>query len=66
MLYMKVTSRMFYSCLTIFWAIILDFRGTEGNNTNTSRMSEFGVLEQYLGFRIGDGANVNRSMYFKD
>ncbi|MCD9640116.1 TGACG-sequence-specific DNA-binding protein TGA-2.1 [Datura stramonium] len=38
--------------------------GTEGNNTNTSRMSEFGVLEQYLGFRIGDGANVNRSPLF--
>lgn len=38
--------------------------GTEANNTNTSRMSDFGVLEQYLGFRIGDGANVNRSPLF--
>ncbi|XP_075103278.1 TGACG-sequence-specific DNA-binding protein TGA-2.1-like [Nicotiana tabacum] len=38
--------------------------GTEANNTNTTRMSDFGVLEQYLGFRIGDGANVNRSPLF--
>ncbi|KAL3533540.1 hypothetical protein ACH5RR_007061 [Cinchona calisaya] len=33
----------------------------EGNTTHSSRISDFGVLEQYLGFRIGDGANVNRS-----
>ncbi|KAF3648199.1 Transcription factor HBP-1b(c1) [Capsicum annuum] len=46
------------------WLSIPMFRGTEGNNTNTSRMSEFGVLEQYLGFRIGDGSNANRSPLF--
>nr|XP_027067078.1 transcription factor TGA2.3-like isoform X1 [Coffea arabica] len=37
---------------------------TEGNATHSSRITNFGVLEQYLGFRIGDGANVNRSPAF--
>ncbi|GAA0143752.1 DNA-binding transcription factor [Lithospermum erythrorhizon] len=32
--------------------------GTEGN-AHSSRISDFGVLEQYLGFRIGDTANGN-------
>lgn len=31
-------------------------------NSNPSRLSDFGVLEQYLGFRIGDSSNLNRSM----
>nr|GMC86006.1 TGACG-sequence-specific DNA-binding protein TGA-2.1 [Ipomoea batatas] len=38
--------------------------GTEGNTAHTSQVSDFGVLEQYLGFRIGDGANVNQSNLF--
>lgn len=33
-------------------------------NSNPSRLSDFGVLEQYLGFRIGDSSNLNRSPVF--
>ncbi|KAL0359621.1 UNVERIFIED_CONTAM: TGACG-sequence-specific DNA-binding protein TGA-2.1 [Sesamum angustifolium] len=36
-------------------------RGTEANATQSSRLSDFGVLEQYLGFRIGDPPNTGRS-----
>ncbi|KAL3534635.1 hypothetical protein ACH5RR_003096 [Cinchona calisaya] len=36
----------------------------EGNATHSSQIPDFGVLEQYLGFRAGDGANVNRSPVF--
>ncbi|CAI9099610.1 OLC1v1036459C1 [Oldenlandia corymbosa var. corymbosa] len=32
---------------------------TDGNATHSSRLSDFGVLEQYLGFRIGDSAIAN-------
>ncbi|KAL0339767.1 UNVERIFIED_CONTAM: TGACG-sequence-specific DNA-binding protein TGA-2.1 [Sesamum radiatum] len=35
--------------------------GTEANATQSSRLSDFGVLEQYLGFRIGDPPNTGRS-----
>ncbi|KAI3444330.1 hypothetical protein Pfo_000995 [Paulownia fortunei] len=38
--------------------------GTEANATQSSRISDFGVLEQYLGFRVGDPANVSRSPVF--
>ncbi|KAL0383447.1 UNVERIFIED_CONTAM: TGACG-sequence-specific DNA-binding protein TGA-2.1 [Sesamum calycinum] len=31
------------------------------NATQSSRLSDFGVLEQYLGFRIGDPPNTGRS-----
>nr|GMD00277.1 TGACG-sequence-specific DNA-binding protein TGA-2.1 [Ipomoea batatas] len=34
--------------------------GTEGNTTQNPVISDYGVLEQYLGFRIGDGANASR------
>ncbi|KAK4404762.1 TGACG-sequence-specific DNA-binding protein TGA-2.1 [Sesamum angolense] len=35
--------------------------GTEANAAQSSRISDFGVLEQYLGFRIGDPPNTGRS-----
>ncbi|KAK4412847.1 TGACG-sequence-specific DNA-binding protein TGA-2.1 [Sesamum alatum] len=38
--------------------------GTEANATQSSRISDFGVLEQYLGFRIADPANTGRSPVF--
>ncbi|KAL0453215.1 UNVERIFIED_CONTAM: TGACG-sequence-specific DNA-binding protein TGA-2.1 [Sesamum latifolium] len=38
--------------------------GTEANATQSSRLSDFGVLEQYLGFRIGETANTGRSPVF--
>ncbi|XP_057785467.1 transcription factor TGA2.2-like [Salvia miltiorrhiza] len=39
--------------------------GTEANATQSSQVPNFGVLEQYLGFRIGDPANnVGRSQVF--
>ncbi|KAB1222191.1 TGACG-sequence-specific DNA-binding protein TGA-2.1 [Morella rubra] len=33
--------------------------GTEGNNIRSSRISEFGTLEQSLGFRIEDAVDLN-------
>nr|CAN80143.1 hypothetical protein VITISV_038980 [Vitis vinifera] len=36
--------------------------GTEGNNIR-SRISDFGALEQSLGFRIEDAVDLSRSMY---
>ncbi|XP_022846300.1 transcription factor TGA2.2-like isoform X1 [Olea europaea var. sylvestris] len=39
--------------------------GTEGNTTHSSRISEYGVLEQYLGFQIGDATNVSRNPVFE-
>ncbi|KAL0428465.1 UNVERIFIED_CONTAM: TGACG-sequence-specific DNA-binding protein TGA-2.1 [Sesamum latifolium] len=33
----------------------------EANATQSSRISDFGVLEQYLGYRVGDAANVSRN-----
>ncbi|KAL2228157.1 transcription factor TGA2.2 [Sesamum indicum] len=36
----------------------------EVNATQSSRISDFGVLEQYLGFRVGDAANVSRNPVF--
>ncbi|XP_020549044.1 transcription factor TGA2.3 isoform X2 [Sesamum indicum] len=38
--------------------------GTEANTTQSSRISDFGVLEQYLGFQIGETANTGRSPVF--
>ncbi|KAH6817666.1 TGACG motif-binding factor 6 [Perilla frutescens var. frutescens] len=38
--------------------------GTEGNATQSSQVPNYGVLEQYLGFRIGDSANVSQSPVF--
>ncbi|KAA8517976.1 hypothetical protein F0562_015450 [Nyssa sinensis] len=35
--------------------------GTGGNVTHSSRISDFGVLEQSLGFRIGDTADISRN-----
>ncbi|KAI3446579.1 hypothetical protein Pfo_003244 [Paulownia fortunei] len=37
--------------------------GKDANATQSSRLSDFGVLEQYLGFRVGDAANVTRSKF---
>ncbi|KAK4485530.1 hypothetical protein RD792_008172, partial [Penstemon davidsonii] len=38
--------------------------GTEGNTTQSSRIADFGVLEQYLGYRIEDPSNVSRGQVF--
>ncbi|KAG8372122.1 hypothetical protein BUALT_Bualt12G0033600 [Buddleja alternifolia] len=38
--------------------------GTEANATQSSRISDFGVLEQYLGFRIQDPAQISRNPVF--
>ncbi|KAL3643770.1 hypothetical protein CASFOL_014585 [Castilleja foliolosa] len=38
--------------------------GTEGNGPQLSQTSDFGVLEQYLGYRFGEPANISRSPLF--
>ncbi|KAK6149057.1 hypothetical protein DH2020_016582 [Rehmannia glutinosa] len=38
--------------------------GTEGNAPQSSQISDFGVLEQYLGYRVGDPANIGRNPVF--
>lgn len=38
------------------------FRGTEGNNIRSSRMSDLGTLEQSIGFRAEDVIDLSRSM----
>ncbi|KAL8493778.1 hypothetical protein ACS0TY_024807 [Phlomoides rotata] len=38
--------------------------GTEANATQSSQVSNYGVLEQYLGFRIGEPTNISRSPAF--
>lgn len=40
----------------------LVFRGTEGASVHPSRISEFGGIEQSLGFRVEDVINLSRSM----
>lgn len=40
-------------------------RQAAANTMQSSQANDFGVLEQYLGFPIGDAANVNRSMLHK-
>lgn len=42
--------------------MMLVFRGMEGTNIHPSRISEFGALEQSLGFRVEDAMNLSRSM----
>ncbi|KAL3637150.1 TGACG-sequence-specific DNA-binding protein TGA-2.1 [Castilleja foliolosa] len=37
---------------------------TEGNGPQLSQTSDFGVLEQYLGYRFGEPANISRSPLF--
>ncbi|CAA0815195.1 Transcription factor TGA6 [Striga hermonthica] len=37
---------------------------TEGNAPQSSQISDFGVLEQYLGYRVGDPSSINRSPMF--
>jgi len=34
----------------------------EGTNIHPSRISDFGALEQSLGFRVEDAMNLSRSM----
>ncbi|CAB4286383.1 unnamed protein product [Prunus armeniaca] len=36
--------------------------GTEGSTIRSSRISDFGTLEQTLGFRIEDAVDIGRSM----
>ncbi|GLT88097.1 hypothetical protein SLE2022_061370 [Rubroshorea leprosula] len=38
--------------------------GTEANNIHSSRLSDFGALEQTLGFRIEDAVNLSRNPVF--
>ncbi|KAE9588637.1 putative transcription factor bZIP family [Lupinus albus] len=38
--------------------------GTEANNVHPSRISEFGALEQSLGFRVEDAMNLSRNPMF--
>lgn len=38
--------------------------GNESNAAGSSRVSDFGALEQYLGFRVGDAANVGHGPTF--
>ncbi|GKV21689.1 hypothetical protein SLEP1_g31644 [Rubroshorea leprosula] len=42
----------------------MDFSGTEANNIHSSRLSDFGALEQTLGFRIEDAVNLSRNPVF--
>ncbi|GER50648.1 TGA transcription factor [Striga asiatica] len=37
---------------------------TEGNAPQSSQISDFGVLEQYLGYRVGDPSSINKSPMF--
>lgn len=37
------------------------FSGTEGSTVRSSRISDFGALEQSLGFRIEDAVDISRS-----
>ncbi|KAL0334373.1 UNVERIFIED_CONTAM: TGACG-sequence-specific DNA-binding protein TGA-2.1 [Sesamum angustifolium] len=39
-------------------------KSKEANAMQSSRISDFGVLEQYLGYRVGDTANVSRNPVF--
>lgn len=38
--------------------------GTEGNDTNSSRVPDFGAIEQSLGFRIEDAVDLSRNPLF--
>ncbi|XP_075493254.1 transcription factor HBP-1b(c38)-like isoform X1 [Primulina tabacum] len=38
--------------------------GTEANATQSSRLSDYGVLEQYMGFRVGDPSGISQSPRF--
>ncbi|XP_065855490.1 transcription factor TGA2.3-like isoform X2 [Euphorbia lathyris] len=38
--------------------------GTEGNNIRSSRISDFGTLEQSLGFRVDDAVDLSRNSMF--
>ncbi|XP_073014675.1 transcription factor HBP-1b(c38)-like isoform X3 [Primulina eburnea] len=38
--------------------------GTEANATQSSRLLDYGVLEQYLGFRVGDSSGISQSPRF--
>ncbi|WCJ33380.1 Transcription factor TGAL1 [Euphorbia peplus] len=38
--------------------------GTEGNNIRSSRISDFGTLEQSLGFRVEDAVDLSRNPVF--
>ncbi|KAF8396256.1 hypothetical protein HHK36_017871 [Tetracentron sinense] len=41
----------------------MGFSGTEGNHFHSSRISDFGALEQSVGFRIEDAVDLSRSKY---
>lgn len=43
------------------WNCFLVFSGTEGSTVRSSRISDFGALEQSLGFRIEDAVDISRS-----
>ena len=51
-------------CIQFFLTCCRDFgfRAMEATNVHPSRISEFGTLEQSLGFRVEDTINLSRSM----
>ncbi|KAF1886159.1 hypothetical protein Lal_00045389 [Lupinus albus] len=49
---------------TIFQLQLQLRRGNEANNVHPSRISEFGALEQSLGFHVDDAINLSRNPVF--
>jgi len=52
-------------CIQLFFLTCcrdFGFRAMEATNVHPSRISEFGTLEQSLGFRVEDTINLSRSM----
>ncbi|CAL5423081.1 unnamed protein product [Camellia sinensis] len=47
---------------TRFSAVMPSFYGSEGGTSHSSRISDFGALEQSLGFRVADAANSSRKL----
>ena len=50
------------SILVVLVLTMCAFSGTEGSTIRSSRISDFGTLEQTLGFRIEDAVDIGRSM----
>lgn len=48
--------------LVVMILMICALSGTEGSSIRSSRISDFGTLEQTLGFRLEDAVDIGRSM----
>lgn len=52
-----------WMCISLREVYLVDCRGTEANATQSSQLSDYGVLEQYLGFRVGDSSGISQSEF---